>query len=69
MNIVTYLIGKTTNSPTIEGKCNAFRTPIEYDMRVHLLDRHKKELLLLFHNESEECTKGITSRENFLTGL
>jgi hypothetical protein len=25
--------------------CNAFQTPIEYDMNVHLLDRHKKELV------------------------
>ena len=25
--------------------CNAFQTPIEYDMRVHLLDRHREELV------------------------
>jgi hypothetical protein len=25
--------------------CNAFQTPIEYDMKVHLLDRHRIELL------------------------
>jgi hypothetical protein len=28
--------------------CNAFQTPIEYDMRVHLLDNHSKELLTHF---------------------
>ncbi|MGA9149978.1 MAG: hypothetical protein WBZ36_05320 [Candidatus Nitrosopolaris sp.] len=25
--------------------CNAFQTPIEYDMKVHLLDRHREELV------------------------
>jgi hypothetical protein len=25
--------------------CNAFQTPIEYDMKVHLLDKHRKELI------------------------
>jgi hypothetical protein len=25
--------------------CDAFQTPIEYDMKVHLLDRHRDELI------------------------
>ena len=25
--------------------CNTFQTPIEFDMRIHLLDRHRTELV------------------------
>src|SRR5215831_1071272 len=43
--------------------CKRFQTPIEYDMRVHLHDRHQKDLVIRIPEECLEKGKRYSLEE------